>query len=136
MIYCKTIYISTKWCISEDRETTNRRFTDALQKLYGLRVFFKCNNLLCENIKAQRTNNVHEQIWRKKITSLAFILNWQLKIRKYISVLEMCPHKITAAITWALEILGLWVQTQSCLYMYLFAYHDQLFKGNDECFLL
>ena len=59
-----------------------------------------------------------------------------IKIRQYISVLEMCPHKIAAAITCTGEILGLWAFTQSCLYMYLFAYHDQLFKGNDECFLL
>ena len=34
------------------------------------------------------------------------------------------------------ENMGLWAYTQSCSYIYLFAYHDHFFKGNDECFVL
>ena len=76
--------------------------------------------------------------FEKKITSMCdtcFKLTIKnqtvhFSIRKVLTQNNGCNNVCTG------EILGLWAYTQSCSYMYLFAYHDQLFKGNDECFLL
>ena len=147
MIYYTTIYISTldeicaRCCIRRDRETTNTCSTDYtwsaddLHMLYtcstdALQMLYKCStawgfNFLCKNMKAQSTNTVHEHIWKKKLRHWE-ILNRQLKIREFISILEISRHKKAAGITCPLEILGLWAFTQSCLYMYL-SHHNQLF---------
>ena len=117
---CKMLY---KW-----RQENDQHMLYRLQMLYKCSTaggFFQCDNFLCKNMKAQRTNIVHEQIWKKKITSLGDI---KLTIKNqtvYFSI-KISWHKIAAAITCPLEILGLLAFTQSCLYMYL-SYHNQLF---------
>ena len=139
----QTIYIWTldKICarcwISEDRVTTNTCFTvaDALQMLYGLR-FSLCNNFLLKTWKLKELTMYMNKFEEKNHITGS---NIKLTIKNqtiHFSIWNVLTQNSGCNITCSLEILELWAYTQSCLYMYLFAYHDQLFKGNDEFFIL
>ena len=134
--YCwsiiQTIYISTfdeicAWCcISEDRKTTNTCSTYALNMLY------RCSKAW--GFFYVKTSSANQQCtWTNlKIKNHITGSNIKLTIKNqtvYFSIRNVPTQNSRCN---NVNSIGLWAY----LYMYLFSYHDQLFKGNDDCFLL
>ena len=118
---CKMLY---KW----NRETTNTCSTDYTCSADALRL----EVFLMEQLPLQKNESSKNQqcTWtnlKKKNHITGSNIKLTIKNQTVYFSIRNVLTQYEAAITCALEILGLWAYTQSCLYMYLFAYHDQLF---------
>ena len=141
--YINYLHIDTRWNMCKmlykwNRETTNTCSTDYTCSADALRL----EVFLMEQLPLQKNESSKNQqcTWTNlkkknhitgsniKLTIKNQTVNFS--IRNEPTQNSGCNNVCTG------EILGLWAYTQSCSYMHLFAYHDQLFKGNDECFLL